>query len=240
MKKVVQKIFSFIKKAGPQQKKSAHKARGQSFVEFAFALPFLLLLLSAAVEYGFMLNYYLSVVDATRDTARRYAGGDPFLHDDPDDITIKTGDNLVDFYQYAAQFAEQALDPTKIPLNAGDPAYTARSIPLDPATDDVIVSVYSIENGNIIQYPTTGPYHLYPASLHDSRFSEGDIRDLRLDIVREDNTHGFAPNEGLLLVEIYYNYHQILGMPFLTMFGDPVELYAYTIMPVRAAEPVIP
>ncbi len=234
MKKAVQKIFSFIKNAGPSQKKFAHKARGQSFVEFAFALPFLLLLLSAAVEYGFMLNYYLSVVDATRDTARRYSGGDPFLHED-EDKTINTGDKLVDFYQYAAEFGEQALDPTKIPLQPGAPAYTARSIPLDPAIDDVIVSVYSIEDDDAIQYPTSGPYHLYPASAHDSRFSEEIIIASRLDI-----GGGYAPNEGLLVVEIYYNYNHVLGMPFLTMFGDPVELYAYTIMPIREAEPVIP
>ena len=33
-------------------------------------LPILLMLLSGVIEFGFMLNYYLDVIDATRETAR--------------------------------------------------------------------------------------------------------------------------------------------------------------------------
>jgi hypothetical protein len=47
-----------------------------------------------------------------------------------------------------------------------------------------------------------------------------------------------APNTGVVLVEIFYNYPQILKLPVLTtILPDPIPLYVYTIMPLSAAEP---
>jgi hypothetical protein len=47
-----------------------------------------------------------------------------------------------------------------------------------------------------------------------------------------------APTTGLVLVEIYYEYHQILGLPWIRAFvPDPVVLHAYSIMPNTAVEP---
>lgn len=47
-----------------------------------------------------------------------------------------------------------------------------------------------------------------------------------------------APNAGILLVEINYNYRQVLALPWLTVFlSNPLPLRAYTIMPISAAEP---
>ena len=44
--------------------------RGQSFVELMLVMTFLALLLAGMVEFGFMLNKYLHVLDGAREAAR--------------------------------------------------------------------------------------------------------------------------------------------------------------------------
>jgi hypothetical protein len=47
-----------------------------------------------------------------------------------------------------------------------------------------------------------------------------------------------APNSGMVLVELFYNYHQTLALPWLTVWlPDPILLSSYAIAPVPAAEP---
>ena len=47
-----------------------------------------------------------------------------------------------------------------------------------------------------------------------------------------------APGSGVLLVEVYYNYPQILKLPvFEQVIPDPILLYTYSIMPLSSAEP---
>jgi hypothetical protein len=41
-----------------------------------------------------------------------------------------------------------------------------------------------------------------------------------------------------VLVEIYFDYDQVLGLPWITAFvPNPVHLHAYTIMPNANVEP---
>ncbi len=45
-------------------------SKGQSFVELMLILLILMMLLAGVVEYGFLLNNYLHVVDGAREAAR--------------------------------------------------------------------------------------------------------------------------------------------------------------------------
>jgi hypothetical protein len=42
---------------------------------------------------------------------------------------------------------------------------------------------------------------------------------------------------GLVLVEIFWNHEQLLGLPFFRLLGDPTELHVWSMFPVSAAEP---
>jgi len=44
--------------------------RGQSFIELMFVTLILALLLAGVVEFGFLMNNYLHVVDGAREAAR--------------------------------------------------------------------------------------------------------------------------------------------------------------------------
>ena len=194
------------------------RAKAQSLVEIAIALPVLLILLSGMIELGFMLNYYLSLLDSTREAARLYSNFDPFLRDEDRN---PIGDDL-DFYQGVAATVVDSLQPA----NEQD---TSRKIVLDAANDDVVVSIFSVDGTNVVRFPSSlgGEYHWF--NNQPSAFSDAEI------VSRLIST---APPTGILLVEVFYDYHQVLALPWITIFiPNPTMLHAYTMMPLSAAEP---
>jgi hypothetical protein len=69
---------------------------------------------------------------------------------------------------------------------------------------------------------------------HGTRFTDGQVMSM---------VDGCAPNAGVLLVEVFYNYHQILKMGSFLQDNeghgilDPILVHAYSVMPLSAAEP---
>lgn len=213
MRKIIQNIFSRITK----QKTAIlpHKSKAQSLVEFAIALPVLMLLLSGVVEFGFALNYYLSLLDATRESARYHANLDPFLDDGTDDIL---------FYNSAIGMAYNNLDPT-----VSDPTFVGRRIILDPTEDEIFVTVYAKDDTGVVSYPASGSFRAFNNMALESLFTASEIESL---------FESGSPNAGILVVEVHYNYNQVMALPWLSAFvPDPLLLRAYTIMPLVAAEP---
>jgi len=210
---------------------------GQSLVEIAILFPILLMLLSGLVEFGFLLNQYLNLLDGAREAARFVSDGDPFIRDTNLNCDPKLGQITIDFYRQASCLAQQVALPIK----------------LDPSSDDVVISAFGVADGSVVaRYPTTpndpptgtetpGEWHQYgygsncqpaDANCNPSQFTNAEI-----------NTYlsGAAPNTGIVLVEIYYDYHQILALPWITAFvPDPIKVHTYAIMPLVAAEPLPP
>ena len=236
MRDKLQKIYSyFFIKTAPRRTRISRKPRAQSMVEFAILLPILLMLFSGMVEFGFMLNTYLSILDATRQAARQFSNTTPFL--------LNTATNTIednpDFYEECAQAAVINLDPSL----GTPPDPNARRIVMNPNTDDVIVSVLSVSVdsavtpaviSSIVRHPD-GPsdfYSLY--GQRDTKYSNANIEEY----MTQNNR---TPVEtGILIVEIYYGYSGILKLPWVTAFmsdADPVILHASTIMPLVAAKP---
>ena len=240
MKKAPGKIFAFFQ-TSPAGSRRALKNKGQSLVEIAIAFPILIMLLSGLVEFGFMLNYYMSLMDATRESARIFNNFDPFEDGhaltpqdctctntaicpndtqagNPDQTDADCDSNP--FYKGAEGMVLDSLQPK----SAQD---TSRRIILDSDTDDVVVSVFSVGT-TTIRYPENGGEdHWF--NNQPSRLSTAEI---------ESRLISAAPDTGILLVEVFFNYHQVLALPWLAPFlPNPVMLHAYTIMPLPAAEP---
>jgi len=204
-----------------------HRYKGQSIVEFTLLLPLLLMLLSSLIEFGFVLNEYLDLIDTTRETARYLADVQPFI---PPGTQMRE-----DFY----------LDGVKEMSNTIE---RAGWIDLDPSVDDLIISVFSITGSTNIAR--------YPGQFTDDRGacsgdSNGGTLGWRLNCVSttkftaQDVLNRFSsgtsqtpPDNGVVLVEIYYHYHMRLGLPWVTgIIGDTVELHAYSFAPNPYAEP---
>lgn len=197
------------------------KPLGQSLVEFSVLLPLLLMLISGLIEFGFMLNYYLDMIDAAREAARFAADDDPIRLADGTYADPNPG-----FYTRAQQVT---LDS----INIG----SGGQIQLDPSNDDVVISAFSILTNPLAgtavvddRFPNGSGENGLPLYGNEvSRFSNAEIEALL-----DSN----APNSGLVLIEIYYDYNMILALPWITAFvPDPIGLYAYSIMPNPNVEP---
>ena len=224
---------------------SRKRPRGQSLVEFALMLPILLLLLSGLFEFGFLFTQYLAVLDSARNAAR-FSSDTSF--DRPDD-GISDCNSTKFFYRQTACEAvfELANEEPSITLCIpGAPVTPNCPDPMTNPTDDVIISVFSVlrKPGDVItRFPTDAGDMgwSYDADLLGQ--SQGAIRtgthistftSARVLSKLESGT----PNTGYVLVEIAYEYHQILGLPWFTQFvGDPILLNLYAMWPCASAEP---
>ena len=198
------------------QKKNKRKTKGQSLVEIALTLPILLILLSGLTELGFMLNYYLSLVDASREVARLFSNYD---HEYVDPNT-------------GSSFYESAVDQIITILEPSDTNDTTRKIriyenvidPVKNHDNEIIVSVYSISGSNAT---LLNEHHW--SGRQASHFDEAEVN---------NRIAGTAPNSGALVIEVFYTYEQVLDLPWMQpVLGDSTVLYAYTFMPQSSSEP---
>ncbi|NWF63972.1 MAG: pilus assembly protein [Chloroflexi bacterium] len=221
MKNLIKLALSFQ----TTEKKQQH-SRAQSLVEFAITLPILILLLTGMVEFGFMLNTYLSIQDAARSTARRYSTINPFDATGADDPA---------FYSGAAEYAIDLLAP------AGDP--DSRQIELDPTRDNILISLIGVEVdestdpdsiSSIIRYSGAQYYKHFGDTNPPTGYPDSAITAMM-------TANGAEPSDaGLLIVEIYYGYEGTLNLPWTTPFfspGNPSMLYVSVAMPIIYAKP---
>jgi len=126
------------------------------------------------------------------------------------------GTSIIEFYDNTVIQAERVLAP----------------VVLDPANgDDIVISVFSIAGASIVRFPDPDGWSAYGNQL--SNFTTTDIANL------VDPT---SPSSGVLLVEIFYNYPQMLKLPIFTnsvysIVPDPIPVYVYSVMPISSAEP---
>jgi hypothetical protein len=203
------------------------KPRGQSFVELMLVTLILALMLSGVVEFGYLLNSYLKVLDGSREGARFASnGGEAFQWDGSGYISLQS------FYLYAALQTMNVMAPIVLNGNRGD---------------DILISVFTVSGGSITRWPDG---YVNGWDVCDNR---GETT-LNLDAAKWNscthrNSHfstlqvlGLmdpgAPGSGIVLVEIYYNYPQILKLPvFAQAIPDPIPVYTYSVMPLSSAEP---
>ncbi len=210
--------------------------RGQSFVELMLVALILALLLAGVVEFGFLMNEYLHVMSASREAAR-FASNSVAIADD--------GSNIQDFYVTTAIRALSVLCPS------------ATNCPIDLTGDngdDIVISVFSNAGASVVRFPDADgwslcanysdqlfypPYNQTPALLvdsskwdsctvHTSNVTTAEVAALR---------NSSAPPSGIVLVEIFYNYPQTLGLPIFSDFLNPIPVYLHSAMPLSSAEP---
>jgi hypothetical protein len=191
--------------------KARKRETGQSFVELSLVIVFLMIFVAGVIEFGYMLNNYLNLVDASREAVRYSSDFDPFL--DTCTSVPPTPDCLDEnFFNQTMELTEDVLAPVLLDAAKGD---------------DVVISVFSVGDGVYIRYPDDDGWAAN--KLESTRLSNAEVQS-RLD--------SSAPPTGVLLIEIFYHYPQILKLPIFTVFvRDPVPVYVYSIMPLSAAEP---
>ena len=189
-------------------------------VEFIIILPLLLIMISGLIEFGFMLNFYLDLIDGTRDIARFSAMVDP-LNPPADDL--RDCDNSTYFYRLITCLMPRAL---------------GQQIELDLTADDVVVSSFGVSGGTVVdRYPDADGWSWSSDWLgnatpnHTSQFTTAQVDTMLASFAS-------APDTGVVMVEVFYDYHMVLALPWITVFvPNPVTLHAYSIMPNPFVEP---
>lgn len=247
--------------------------RGQSFLELILVVTILALMLAGMVEFGFMLNNYLHVLDGSREAARFSSTSNPF-NLDATGVDISSYYKPPFYYQAAAKAAQTMFPVTLNPENPDDIVISVFSMhgttptrfPENPSSDSLEVnpdpgvdgggwslcSHYGANDEDAAANPPYGGFAAYwgtlnpPASIptelsdpgwaagdctaQSSQFDDGNITD----IIGSLN----PPSTGFVLVEIFYNYPQLLKLPVLTnVLPDPIPLSVYSIMPLSSAQP---
>jgi len=208
---------------GRRTKERRKKSVGQSLVEFTIMLPILLMMLSGLIEFGFLLNAYLDVIDAAREAARFSANDDPTKGVPTDSYLTQTN-----FWHRAWQGARGSLaisSDGRINWNSTDPTDCAG------VNGDIVVSAFEVLGTTVVnRWPLTYPSGASNCGNYLSKIESDDVEDIL--------SGATIPNSGLVLIEVYYEYEMLLGLPWITEFvPDPIVLYAYTIMPNTYVEP---
>ena len=237
--------------------KTKNVTKGQSFIELALVFMGLMFIVAGVVELGNLINQYLETIDSAREGARAAnlqsfwtTTKNPTTH-----VVTRVIGNLV--YDFTAREVWNTLNPGCQPIDINTPVLPDRGsgtlgtlpdpitgclpqsylpvgqkslmgIPFDPATDDIIISIISVTGGVITRFPSDDGWARFN-DHNKSAFTNAQLAAL-LD--------SSAPNTGFVLVEILYDYHQMLGFPFLsTYLPNPIPVHSYSIMPYPGAEP---
>jgi hypothetical protein len=249
--------MKIIKKPFLKSLRNRKLSRGQSFVELALVVPILLLILLGVVEVAIFMGRYLDVLDLTREAARFASGRVPYLNNGADprpataDYDCSTPDNFDFYYDTACIFSPPSTADCEA---ASDPFCNGFNsfITFNPATDDVVISVFTIES-QVIQQRWPSPNGSWALSNYDTDTTNNDNykRDCDGNTIRTDpyytntfvqnfldDSSSTTPKKGYVAVEFYYCYEQVLGIPILTdIVPNPIQIHAYTFMPLPAAQP---
>jgi len=201
------------------------KNKGQSLIEMTVVLVVLLILLMGVVETGNLINQYIILVDGARAGARFGSNVDPFQ--DPNT-------HLEDYTQVQPSFytgIDQVIEGASTPDHPGavGPIILKQTV----QTNQVMISFLSLRGGtgNHKTYVTYGPWVKYSASPHQTSNVLGTS-------LIDSSLRDGAPNTGILIVEIFYDYQQLLNSPIFTAFvPNPIPVHAYAVFPLSGAEP---
>jgi TadE-like protein len=217
----------------PWFRRGRAKSVGQSLVEFTVLLPVLLIMISGLIEFGFMLNYYLDLIDAAREAARFASDADPIrdpntgAYLDPNPVFYTNIQTLAMESLRAA--SDNRIDWPKMKVMYGGSW-------CDYVNGDIVISAFGTLNQSpnpaIVdkRFPQVmGESGVSMCNHYTSKITSAQIQS-RLDAA--------APTGGLVMVEVFYDYNQVLALPWITIFvPDPIHLHAYTIMPNANVEP---
>ena len=231
-------------------KGSSGKNTGQSFVELAIVLPLLLFLLIAFVEVGAVTYNYLSLLDVVREAARFAADRDPeVLAGDMSNYPISAcEDDALHYY----------LDAACVIIGTN----FNQDITLDPATDDIAISIFTIDNNVVVDRKPNdgdGVWSLYADNWTkncDGTFKSNTpfFPQVIGNAWVAYSTPTFGPgtatpgagtifpggptDKGMVLVEIYFCHEQLLNLPLISdLLPNPIPLHAFAVMPAPLAAP---
>jgi hypothetical protein len=194
------------------------KQDGQSMVELALILPFLLLLLVATVEAGFVLRDYLMVQAVNREGVR-WAVRTPPTEGDEQSLDFFAGETNEVFERIRVAAAEAGL-------RNDDLGIVLTHIYLVDSDGD---HVYDQSESDVYASPPIAGFaigtRLDVAALADHNFE----KHAEISALREGSAYEALDDE-LVVVEVFYRHETLWGMDIVGPFGEDFVMYAQSSM----------
>lgn len=179
-------------------------ARGQSLLEFALALPALLILFLGLIELAMAMRAQLVLTNANREAAR-YASHGAFTDEQvAQRAVVSFAGQLPIALSGADANTGIIISRFHIPTGAANPTYDT------PYVTGTLT--YTNRSGNVIQTPSKLEPESYAQQL------------------KAQNAKFLTTND-IVIVETYYHHYQVLHAPLIEwVFPEPIILYMRTAM----------
>jgi hypothetical protein len=185
------------------------RERGQSMVELALILPFLILLLAATVEAGFALRDYLMVQSVNREGAR---------------FAVRTppGEENLDYF--SSVVVGEVFDRVMVAAEEGG----LRSEDINIILTHIYVDADDDPVYDTFVHPITfdaGASKLDAQALSDDNAT----KTAEINSLRSANQYESLRNE-VVVVEVFYRHETVWGFDFVGAFGGDWTMYAQSSM----------
>lgn len=200
--------------------------RGQSLVEMAIITPILLFMLLGLFEVGYALHNDLIVINVSREAAR--------FATKPGNLTI-TDSGVIGYDTIVKHSITSAAGQLHNELYApGESGIIISNIIASVSITDCANGTYHVISPvgrEYLTYSTSPDYKSKVDFLAESQAVGEMHRDIACRYLDENGQPLAPPVEHLVIVEMFYTSHQLLGVPFISnSLTDPVMLYSKTTM----------
>jgi hypothetical protein len=190
--------------------RTGRKQAGQSMVELALLLPFLLLLLVATVEAGFALRDYLMLQSVNREGVRWAARTPP-------------GE------EYRAHFYAEGIPGVfdRIRIAADKAGLRAEDVNI------VFTHIYIQDGSPEIYQEVFPPDFMYPSAVYEDRMSQRaqDNADKAASVNAMRLAEGYEPlSNEVIVIETFYRHETVWGFDIVGPFGEDWTMYALSTM----------
>jgi len=202
--------------------------KGQSLVEMAVITPLLLFMFLGLFEVGYVLRNYLIIMTTSREAARFATKPDRMIVTDTDAIGYE---EIVrhSINSAAGQLQNELYQPGESGLVISNIVATVTMTDCENNTYHVI---YPGEYGREdLSYSTAPMYQSRIDWLSEAQKVGERHRNIACRYLDENGQPLGIPDEHVVIVEMFYTSHQLLGVPLLSnSLTDPIPLYSKTEM----------
>ena len=188
------------------------KENGQSMVELVLVLPFLLLLLVATVEAGFVLRDYLMLQSVNREGVRWAARTPP------------TGGDPVKITSFVQADIDEIFNRIKVAAQAGG----LRSDDIDIIVTHLYVDPDGAAEFGVYASPGTD---LTLSTMDPQTMADANLaKHVEIEALRD--SAGLAGPDEMVVVEVFYTHKTLWGMDIVDVgpFGEDWLMYANSSM----------
>jgi len=200
-----------------KQQRQRSKERGQSLVELALILPFLLLLLISVVEIGFAFRSYLITMAANREGVRFAARG-RFSYDDVVERVISSGgtigtiDGSTTFLRTEGDDPNTGIIITQIPIEA----------------DGTVLEAIRYAAGTLLGQPIQTNNSRTDITAVVDRNSASTIQ---INNIRANAGYEMLDNQ-IIILEVFYHHDSLWFYNFVGPLGESWTMYTQSSMRV--------